>query len=229
MPPAHDRIIRTVIDGFTNYVKEMTASEAGDFLALAHWRRTVAEMYAEVRQEADHCLAWERFIAARNELFKSHPQSPLTPGQQSSFQALSYFPYDPAFCTTGRLEPDVSSSERSIELATDGAFRLRRIAAVRFEIKGQPSRLSLYWVQGYGGGLFLPFRDETNKTMTYGGGRYLYDTIKGADLGARTREIVLDFNFGYNPSCAYDDRWVCPLPPAENSLTYAVAAGEKRF
>ncbi|HET6230785.1 MAG TPA: DUF1684 domain-containing protein, partial [Longimicrobiaceae bacterium] len=73
----------------------------------------------------------------------------------------------------------------------------------------------------------LPFADATSGVDTYGGGRYLYDTIKGADLGAHERTIVLDFNFAYNPSCAYDERWSCPLAPAENRLGFEVRAGER--
>ncbi len=88
-------------------------------------------------------------------------------------------------------------------------------------------RLTLYWIEGYGGGLFLPFADRTNGAETYGGGRYVYDTIKGADLGKVGRRVVLDFNFAYNPSCAYSPRWICPLAPAENRLPFPVSAGEK--
>ena len=103
------------------------------------------------------------------------------------------------------------------------------MARVRFAVPGHEAELSLFWVGGYGGGLFLPFRDATHGRETYGGGRYLYDTIKGADLGAGVDEVVLDFNYAYNPSCAYNDRWVCPLSPPENSLPFAVEAGEKLF
>ncbi|MDH5246403.1 MAG: DUF1684 domain-containing protein, partial [Betaproteobacteria bacterium] len=74
---------------------------------------------------------------------------------------------------------------------------------------------------------WLPFSDATGGSETYGGGRYLYDTIKGADLGIDGSAIVLDFNFAYNPSCAYDARWSCPLSPSENRLPYAVPAGER--
>jgi uncharacterized protein (DUF1684 family) len=87
--------------------------------------------------------------------------------------------------------------------------------------------LALYWFEGYGGGLWLPFSDASCGTETYGGGRYLSDTIKGADLGISGSEILLDFNFAYNPSCAYDDRWSCPLSPSENRLPFAVNAGER--
>ena len=85
----------------------------------------------------------------------------------------------------------------------------------------------MYWLEGYGGGLWLPFSDATSGAETYGGGRYLYDTIKGADLGISGADIVLDFNFAYNPSCAYDERWSCPLSPPENRLPFAVKAGER--
>ena len=75
----------------------------------------------------------------------------------------------------------------------------------------------------------MPFRDATNGRDTYGGGRYLYDSIKGADLGATLEVISLDFNFAYNPSCAYNDQWACPLAPSENWLDVEIRAGEKAF
>jgi hypothetical protein len=122
----------------------------------------------------------------------------------------------------------VKQEEITIELAED-LLCLTPVAAVYFKLSGQSAQLSLFWVQGYGGGLFLPFTDRTNRTETFSGGRYLYDTIKGADLGVYEHEILLDFNFAYNPSCAYNTRWVCPLAPQENDLNLAVPAGEKRF
>ncbi|HEY7941577.1 MAG TPA: DUF1684 domain-containing protein, partial [Candidatus Limnocylindrales bacterium] len=89
-------------------------------------------------------------------------------------------------------------------------------------------QLAVFWLEGYGGGLFVPFRDATSGVETYGAGRYLLDTIKGADHGgnASTGELVLDFNMAYHPSCAYDPRWSCPLAPPENRLVVAVPAGE---
>jgi uncharacterized protein (DUF1684 family) len=88
--------------------------------------------------------------------------------------------------------------------------------------------LAVYWLEGYGGGLFLPFRDALAGRETYGGGRYLLDTVKGADLGTGDDgRLVLDFNYAYNPSCAYDPRWSCPLAPSENRMRIAVEAGER--
>jgi uncharacterized protein (DUF1684 family) len=198
--------------------------------ALAYWRRATAEMYALVRHNEDPLLAWQQLINQRYHLFKNHAQSPLDPNQRISFQHLSYYPYEPAFRVIGYLDYAAEEVELVIDLANDTLLHLRRVAAIHFELPGQTAaRLSLFWVQGYGGGLFLPFKDQSNLTETYGGGRYLYDTIKGADLGVKEAEIMLDFIFAYNPSCAYDARWVCPLAPQENSLGMAITAGEKRF
>ena len=82
-------------------------------------------------------------------------------------------------------------------------------------------------LDGYGGGVFLSFADATSGTETYGACRYLLDTVKGSDLGEHGGRLVLDFNFAYNPSCAYDPRWVCPLAPPGNRLAIPVRAGER--
>jgi uncharacterized protein (DUF1684 family) len=96
-----------------------------------------------------------------------------------------------------------------------------------FRIGADPSSLELYWLEGYGGGVFLSFRDATAGRETYGAGRYLLDTVKGSDLGTSDRRLVLDFNFAYNPSCAYDPRWACPLAPPANRLAIPIRAGER--
>ncbi|MCP4420573.1 MAG: DUF1684 domain-containing protein [Chloroflexi bacterium] len=207
----------------------MNQISAKDIFSLAHWRQTTAEMYTAVRQANEPKAAWQQFVAARNQLFKTHPQSPLTAVQRNNFDQLSYFSYDPAFRVAGSVQDVAQSTEQTIELAADGDFRFRRIAAVQFEVKGVAAQLSLFWIQGYGGGLFLPFKDISNNKDTFGGGRYLFDTIKGADLGFGSQEIILDFNFAYNPSCAYDSHWVCPLSPPENRLSMVIAAGEKKY
>ncbi len=168
-----------------------------------------------------------RFRAARDELFRTHAASPLGPKLHGRFRGLRYYPYDSVWRVDALLDPDVTRETMTVDLGADGTLRYTRIAALRFNTPGGPAALSLFWIEGYGGGLFLPFRDRTNGSDTFGGGRYLYDTIKGADLGSAERSMVLDFNYAYNPSCAYDQRWVCPLAPAENSLSLAVGAGEK--
>jgi hypothetical protein len=200
-------------------------------LDLAGWRRTTAEMYSAIRATpaAVADVAWRDWRAARNALFKSHPASPLDADQRAAFRALAYYDYDPAWRLEGRVTGANAEEQRVVELGADGRLAFSRVATVTFDGPAGPGRLSLFWIAGYGGGLFLPFQDETNGGDTYGGGRYLYDTIKGADLGAGPERICLDFNFAYNPSCAYHHRWVCPLSPPENKLPFAVPAGERSF
>ncbi len=202
-----------------------------DPIALAGWRRAVAELYARARHESidDPQGAWEDFCAGRERLFRYHTSTPLTPEQIRKFTGLKYYPYDLTWRVMGEVVRDVTEDELTVELAADGTLRYRRVARVQFEVASQSAALSLFWLQGYGGGLFLPFTDLTSGTETYAGGRYLYDTIKGADLGMHANQLVLDFNYAYNPSCEYNDRWVCPLPPAENRLPFHVHAGEKRY
>ena len=204
-------------------------STPGDPLTLAHWRRSVAELYADVRrsspEDAGHATA--RFRQARERLFATHPESPVPAAAQTQWRGAAWFDHDPAWRILGKFMPAQAVQTIEIRLAADGLLRCTRVGCVRFTIHNAAEQLAVYWLEGYGGGLWLPFRDATNGAGTYGGGRYLYDTIKGADLGATRERFVLDFNFAYNPSCAYDDRWSCPLSPPENKLAVAVNAGEK--
>ena len=197
---------------------------------LLDWRRQTHELYAALREtpEGGREVAWQHWRAMRNEMFKHHPQSPLDETQKESFLGLSYFDFDTACRVLGTLE-QVKRETFQVNLDADGDFDFSRVGKVRFEIKGYSGQLSVFWIEGYGGGLFIPFKDDTNGLETFGGGRYLFDTIKGADLGTSGDDIVLDFNFAYNPSCAYHARWVCPLSPPENSLSFALTAGEKKI
>ena len=185
-------------------------------LDLLDWKRRVFDLYAEVRR-AEPRAGWERWRAVREELFRDHPQSP-SPG----YTSLDYFEYDPALRFVADVEP---AEGQTLEIAGSAGSltRFRRFARVRFPL----GELDLYWLEAYGGGIFLPFRDATAGRDTYGAGRYLLDTVKGADLGAEEGRLVLDFNFAYNPSCSYDDSWACPLAPPANRLSKPVAAGER--
>ncbi len=200
-----------------------------DPLTLAHWRRTVAEIYAAARAagERDPAGAVDGFRTARDELFRMHPDSPITLERRAGWNGTRWFAYDPSWRIVAAIERAPASDEFEIDLAEDGVLRCARVGYARFAREGRATSLALYWFEGYGGGLWLPFLDATSGAATYGGGRYLYDTIKGADLGVGATTIVLDFNFAYNPSCAYDERWSCPLSPPENRLPFAVAAGER--
>jgi uncharacterized protein (DUF1684 family) len=195
--------------------------------ALAHWRRTVAELYARLREPAaDRRAQCESFRRARDELFRTHPESPIADHLRSAWPGVRWFPYDPAARVEALIEPASERPSFEIALAADGVMRCTRVGTAHFTM-GRRASLALYWIEGYGGGLWLPFADATTGAVTYGGGRYLYDTIKGADLGVGEASITLDFNYAYHPSCAYDERWSCPLAPPENRLDFAVEAGER--
>lgn len=200
--------------------------DAEALLDLADWRRRVAELYAGIRVDPDPERAWARWREVRDELVGTHPQSPISTHARERFEGLSYYPYDPVWRTTGRIEPaepvvvDVGTSD-------GGTERFRRFGTVAFVLSGEACSLELFWLEGYAGGLYLSFRDETSGATTYGGGRYLLDTSKGADLGVEGGALLLDFNFAYQPSCSYDAAWSCPLPPPANRLPIAVAAGER--
>jgi uncharacterized protein (DUF1684 family) len=201
------------------------------YLELAEWRRKMARLYADVRAApaVGRTIAWNEWRAARNDMFRQHTQSPLAPEQRASFRGLDYYPYHTSWRVMAELNPDEAGQRFQYQLGDDGALSMRRIAWVTFTVGTDSGRIALYWIEGYGGGLFLPFKDATSDDSTYGGGRYLFDTIKGADLGLAATKCILDFNYAYNPSCAYQSRWVCPLAPAENWLSFPVTAGEKRF
>jgi uncharacterized protein (DUF1684 family) len=197
---------------------------------LADYRCRVAESYARVRDSTlPPEIRWQRFRTEQNNLFKSHPQTALTHKQVDGFTCLNYFPYNPAYRFTLPIETIADQDVVTIDLLDDGPTRLKPFGRIKFEISSQEIYLTLFWIMGYGGGIFLPFKDLTSGIETYAGGRYLIDTIKGADLGWEGDRLVIDFNFAYNPSCAYNARWHCPLSPVENHLPVAIPVGEMRF
>jgi hypothetical protein len=227
--------------------------DPGDELQLADWRRQVSDVYAEVRRLAagDVPAALTVWREERERLYRDHPMSPVPVDKRRDFSAR-HFEYDP----TLRFEVVVSSGPAAapagvtplapppevgavttplaapLSLPNSGADTLsfRRIGSVEipFPIHG-PRVLSLFWMEGYSGGLFLPFRDATSGAETYAAGRYLLDGTKSADLGGDPERgsLILDFNFAYQPSCAFDPRWACPLAPPENRLDIPVRAGER--
>jgi uncharacterized protein (DUF1684 family) len=203
---------------------------AQNYLDLVDWRRRVGDLYRLADRDG---LA--AFRAARDSLFLSHSQSPLPEEDRAGFVALDYFEPAPALRIETRLEPADVEDEIAIDTGgADGVITYRRAGSVAFALEGSEQRLTVFSIAGYGGGLFLPFRDATSGKETYGGGRYLFDTIKNTDAGCLevtpgTLDLVLDFNYAYNPSCAYNPHWACPLAPRENWLTVPIAAGEKAY
>ena len=193
---------------------------------LLDWKHTIFDLYSEVRGASDTRAVWAKWRAVRDELFASHPQSPVASTERDRFGGLDYFAYDPHARVLGTV---AGARPETYEIATSGSetMTFTRFGVVTFELGGRAFQLELYWLESYGGGLFVPFRDATSGAETYGAGRYLIDSVKGADLGIDDGRLVLDFNFAYNPSCAYDPKWVCPLVPSANRLEVAVRAGEK--
>ncbi len=114
----------------------------------------------------------------------------------------------------------------SIDTGRDGVTVLEQIGTVALP-EQLGAEIAVWWLPQYAGGLFVPLRDGSAGDGSYGGGRYLLDTAKGADLGGRSGRVVIDLNFLYHPSCRYDPRWVCPLAPPANRITAAVHAGER--
>ena len=199
---------------------------------LLDWRRRVAELFVDLRRRPADAAAVAWFRAQKDALFRTHPQSPLLPAERPTFSGLPYWDFDPAARVLARFTPDAASPPP----ATPGhggqdpqAVAFNRIGWLDFDLFGQSLRLGALWIVGYAGGLFVPFRDATSGHQTYGGGRYLLDTIKSADFGSdlAAGQVVLDFNYAYHPSCAYDPRWVCPLAPPENWLALPIRAGEQ--
>jgi uncharacterized protein len=217
-----------------------------DDLSLADWRRRIADIYTDVRRligaDPDAAVAlWRR---EREVLFRDHPQSPVPADVRSAFRAL-HFPVDPSLRFEVEVEPNQMGDAASegadpsatagfaaalpLPISTGEPLSFRRIGWLSVPFAQGVRRLGLFWMAGYSGGLFLPFRDRTNGSETYAAGRYLLDSAKGADLGGEPLRdtLLLDFNFAYQPSCAFDARWACPLAPPENWLDIPIRAGER--
>jgi uncharacterized protein len=201
----------------------MTPSETLDLL---DYRRRVADLYHAARDGGAGEATWRDWRDDRDRLLRDHPQSPLPPARREGFSGLPYGPHDDRWRTVGRLEVDRAPETFTLAHSSAGGTRATRIGVLRFVLDADEHRLSAYWLEQYGGGLFVPFRDATSGDTTYGGGRYLLDTAKSADLGAADGGLVLDFNYATHPSCVHDERWSCPLALTEDRLPVAVTGGE---
>jgi len=197
-------------------------------LALADWRRRVSELYAEVRRRyasspADAHALW---VAERERLLVAHPESPLPPGRGPDDGPIGSPPharYDDAWALAAELDRDVPHERFEVPTSTGAVMVFERIGVARLAL----GALDVLWLDAYSGGLFVAFRDRSNGHATYGGGRYLLDSAKGADLGLdASGRLVLDLNFAYHPSCAHDPHWACPLPLPDSWIDADVRAGE---
>ncbi len=204
----------------------MNGDPVAELLSLLDWKRRIAELYAQIAVAPDSRRAWTQWHQTRSRLFREHSQSPVPEAERSDFRGPHVFDYDPDW----RLVASVEAAEgERLELPSSrgGSIAFRRFGLAHLLQGGQPLALEIYWLEGYGGGLFVPFADATSGQETYGAGRYLLDTVKGAYLGEQDGQLVMDFNFAYQPSCSYDPRWTCPLSPPANRLGVPIRAGER--
>ena len=224
-------------------------SDLAGILDLADWRRTIAALYTEVRRLAatDPAAALTHWQTTRETLYREHPQSPVQVADRATFRAL-HFEHDPALRFEVSVDPAAADGPPSppglgglggpgglggisiqLPVSVGGAMSFERVGSLAVPFATGARRLELYWMAGYAGGLFLPFRDATNGAETYGAGRYLLDAAKSADLGAGRDPgtLILDFNFAYQPSCAFDPKYACPLSPPANRLDVPIRAGER--
>jgi uncharacterized protein (DUF1684 family) len=196
-------------------------------LEVADWRRRVFSLYQSIREAKDSFAAHDLWRRTRDELFARHASTPLLPEDLADFTGLPVRPYDPAWRFEVALE-HASPKRIEVETGTDGVVPFERIGIV--DVPGVGT-LDVWRLASYGGGIFVPVKDALagKRGGTYGGGRYLLDTVKGADLGPGSTpdSLVLDFNFAYNPSCAYDPAWACPLAQPGNTVAVEIPVGER--
>jgi uncharacterized protein (DUF1684 family) len=206
----------------------------GHGISLLDWRRRVYAAYTAIRASGDDpqllAGAHAAWAVVRDDLFAHHVQSPIPPERRGAFTGVPVAAYDPRWRFEVSLDTDVEPARMDVPTGTDGIVPFERIGTARIPDLGT---LDVWALRSYGGGIFVPLRDATSGRTTYGGGRYLIDTAKGADLGSGTdpstgaATLVLDFNFAYHPSCTYDAAWACPLAPPGNVLDLDVPVGEQ--
>ncbi len=164
------------------------------------------------------------FRKSKDQYFGDDPDSPLTPEQRKGFKGLKYFAEKADLQFVLAVEEYPDDSKNLIQMATSSGDTAPHIrwGQLNFVVDGTPVALTVYRGED-GGDYFLPFMDATTGDDSYPDGRYL-DLPVSSD-----GRLVVDFNYAYNPYCAYNPNWSCPIPPSENRLTVAINAGEKKF
>jgi uncharacterized protein (DUF1684 family) len=162
----------------------------------------------------------ERFRQEKDRFFKTHPQSPLTHEQRHRFEGLKYFEENAALDLTVDVEEFAQKETIEMQTSTGDVQHYQRYGRFKFEVDGAEAELTIYTNEH---GFFLPFVDALAGKETYGAGRYLEPEAEGG------HQFHVDFNLAYNPYCAYNDLYSCPLTPWENRLKVAIRAGEKLY
>ena len=164
----------------------------------------------------------DQFRAQKDDFFLHDWQSPLTADQRTAFTGLKYYPENPALRLTLPIEPHADQAIVTMQTSTGSAREYVKYGQFSFEVNGEVATLLVYQDPD-GDYFFLPFVDATAPAETYGAGRYL-------DIEPnRDGTFTIDFNYAYNPYCAYTDKWSCPIPPRENRVPVRIEAGEKKY
>jgi uncharacterized protein len=205
--------------------EDRAVSGGASALAIADWRRRVVGLYGDLRAASDPTEAHGLWRAGRDELLATHPASPVPAEERGGFRGADVGVYQPQLRFEVAVDTDVEPVRWEVATASDGVIPFTRVGALHLPAVGD---LDVWWLESYGGGVFVPVKDALAGARTYGGGRYLLDTVKGADLGGDFQSgwLVVDLNFAYNPSCAYSPLWTCPLAPAGNTVVAALPVGE---
>ena len=191
---------------------------------IAHAQLPTTAGHLAPAPHAQSVLAFQQDL---NKEFANPKESPLTEAEQQAFSTLTYYPTNYDYYLTDKLLRDSTSRPFAMETSSTRRPLYRKYGELRFVLNGQPLRMSVYQSEellkgpSLGDYLFVPFTDLTNGKGSYGGGRYL--DLRVPPAGATTME--LDFNRAYNPSCAYNHGYSCPVPPAENRLSVAIPVG----
>ena len=162
------------------------------------------------------------FRSTKDHFVRHDPQSPLTGAQRATFTGLSYFNEEPSLRFTLQVQPFPEQDNIEIQTTTGGVASFVKWAKIEFSVDGATAEPTVY-KDGTDGSFFLPFADSTSGDETYGSGRYVEPKAQ-SDVS-----LLVDFNYAYNPYCAYNEEWACPITPAENRLRVPIRAGEKKF
>ena len=195
--------------------------------AMADWRLQMQSLYAVIRAFDEPRDAWELWKARYNELLATHPSSPMKTTAKLTFRGVHVFDYDPSM----RFEVDITDDKGMMQfqdLGVDGHAHYQQLGKTVGLHDALGQELSVYWMLGYGGGLFMPFRDKSAGVDTFRTGRVLIDAVKGADLGlTKEGKVILDFNFAYHPSTMWNAEQEYISVPDENHLQIALTVGER--
>jgi len=182
------------------------------------------EDYLDLKIQEQRVLEWRK---ERDTFFKAHQRSPLSPKEKKNFKGLKYYPFDPKYVFSGQIERyifHINNPKYYATFLTNKGINKRYIRYGKFHFKfdGKEYAVEIY-KSILSDTLFIPFKDKTNGKESYEGGRYIDAEILPG------YKMVLDFNMAYHPSCAYNDNFICVLPPKENTLEIEIRSGEKNL